>query len=234
MKLLCLGGLAYFALLLVTRADVTIVQRIEGTGSTNKITMKIKGDRARVETGPQLTTLIDAKSGDLTTLLNDQKTVMRISGEKAKAMAEMAQSFLKDNSGASTVPKPTGKKETINGYETEEYITDSPKYHARYWIATTYPDYQTILKQMEVFQNGAFAAMRKGLHLDYRDLPGFPLRTKMKLQGQGEITSTIESVSQSPIADSEFSIPAGYTEMKMPEFLGGKKPSAGPEKPGDQ
>src|SRR2546423_15494054 len=135
MKLLRLFGFASLLLLLSARADVTIVQKIEGAGSTNKMTMKIKGDRARIEASPQVTTIIDAKSGDLMTLLNDQKTVMHISGEKAKAMAEMAQSFLKDDSATGAAPKPTGKKETINGYETEEYVTDSQKYHASYWIA---------------------------------------------------------------------------------------------------
>src|ERR1043165_7565935 len=50
-------------------------------------------------------------------------------------------------------PKATGKKETISGYETEEYVSDSPKFHASYWVATKYPDYAKILDQMAILQN---------------------------------------------------------------------------------
>ncbi len=226
MKLLHL--LAFLALCATARADLTIVQNMEGTEGARKITFKVKGDKARIEVTPEVTTLVDAKTGDLTTLLNDRKTVMRISGERAKAMAEMAKSFVKQETPEQAVPKPTGRKETINGYETEEYVTDSPKYHASYWVAKTYPNYQSILQQMSLLQRGAFAEITKGMP-DYHALPGLPLRTKIKTQGQSEITSSIESVSLAPLPASDFTIPSDYSEMKMPDFLGGKQP---PDKTG--
>ena len=120
MKLLRLLG--FLALCATARADLTVVQTMDGTKGSNKITFKIKGDKARVEVNPQITTIVDAKTGDLTTLLNDQKTVMRISGERAKAMAEMAKSFVKQETPEQALPKPTGRKEKISGYETEEYV----------------------------------------------------------------------------------------------------------------
>jgi len=226
MKLLRLFG--FLALCATARADLTIVQNMGGTEGIHQITFKVKGDKARVEVNPQVTTIIDAKTGDLTTLFNDQKTVMRISGERAKAMAEMAKSFVKEEAPQQALPKPTGHKETIRGYETEEYVSDSPKYHASYWVAKSYPNYESILQQMSLLQRGAFASITKGMP-DYHALPGLPLRTRIKTSGQGEITSTIESVSLSPLADSEFNAPASYSEMKMPDILGGKQP---PDKPG--
>ena len=204
------------------RADLTIVQKVEGSDGTNEITLKVKGDKARVEINPKITTIMDAKTGDLITLLNDQKKVMRISGDKAQAMAEMAKSMSKDLTPENSAPKPTGKKEKINGYETEEYRVDSPKYQTSYWVARDYPNYQSILKQMSVLQNGAFAAMRKGIP-DFHDLPGLPLRTQITTQGKSQMTSTLESVSSAALSDSEFDIPSGYDEMKLPDFLGGKK-----------
>ncbi len=211
-------------------ADLTIVQKVEGSEGTNKITLKIKGDKARVEISPQITTIMDAKTGDLTNLLNDDKKVIRIAGEKAKAMAEMAKALTKENDAATAAPKPTGKKETINGYETEEYLTDTPKYQASYWVAKNFPNYQAVLQQMAVLQNGAFAAMRKGLP-DYANLPGLPIRTQIKIDGKNQMTSTIESVNTNPLADSEFAVPAGYSEMKVPDFIGGKKT---PDRPGQE
>ncbi len=226
MKLLRLLG--FLALCATARADLTVVQKMEGAEGLHKITFKIKGDKARVEVSPQITTIVDAKTGDLTTLLNDQKTVMRISGERAKAMAEMAKSFVKQETPEQALPKPTGRKETIAGYETEEYVTESPKYKASYWVAKTYPNYQSILQQMALLQRGAFAEITKGMP-DYHALPGLPLRTKIKTPGQEEITSTIESVSLAALPASEFNVPAGYSEMKMPDFLGGQQP---PDKSG--
>jgi len=229
MKSTRLSGIALLALLATARADLTIVQNVAGLQGPHQITMKVKGDKARVEINPQITTILDAKSGDLTTLLNDQKKVMRISGERAKAMAEMAQSLVKENAPSNAKPVATGKKEKIDGYETEEYVADSPKYHTSYWVAKDYPNYQNILQQMSVLQSGAFAVIRKGMP-DYHDLPGLPLRTDIKADGK-VITSTLESVNSDPVADSAFSIPPGYTEMQMPDFLSGKKP---PSQPGQE
>ncbi len=217
-----LSGIALFACLGLARADLTIVQKVEGNDGTQRITMKVKGDKARVEVSPQITTIIDGKSGEITNLLHDRKIVMHIPGDKAKAMAEMAKSFVKEEAPTQAPPKPTGKKETINGYATEEYVSDSPKFHASYWVATTYPNYQSILDQMSILQKGAFASVTKGMP-DYHALPGLPLRTKVKIPGQPEITSTIESVSLDPLPASDFATPDGYSEMKMPDFLGKKQ-----------
>ncbi|MDQ3199805.1 MAG: DUF4412 domain-containing protein [Verrucomicrobiota bacterium] len=229
MKSSLLFSLALLSLLANARADLTIVQKVEGADGSHQITMKVKGDKARVEVGPQVTTILDAKSGDIVNLMTEKKMVMRIPGEKAKMMAEMAKSFVKGEAGDQATPKATGKKQTINGYETVEYVSESPKFHATYWVATTYPDYKNILQQMAILQKGAFEQITKGMP-NYHALPGLPLRTEVKVSGQEEpIVSTIESVKTSPLPDSDFSVPAGYSEMKLPDFLGGQQPA----KPGN-
>ena len=217
-----LFGIVFLAFCATARADLTVVQKMAGADGVHQITLKVKGDKARVDVTPQVTTIIDAKTGDLTTLINDKKTVMRISGERAKAMAEVAKSFVKEEAPEQALPKPTGQKETISGYETEEYVSDSPKYHATYWVAKSYPNYENILQQMSLLQRGAFASITKGMP-DYHALPGLPLRTEIKVPGQGQITSTIESVSLSPLPASEFDVPANYSEEKLPDIIGGKQ-----------
>jgi hypothetical protein len=233
MKSLRLFGLVSLALITTGRADLTIVQKIEGSEGVKRITFKVKGDKACVEVSPQITTIIDAKTGEIITLLKEKKTVMRISGDKATAMAEMAKSFVKKEAPTQALPQPSGKKETIDGYETEEYVSESPKYRASYWVAKSYPDYQNILKQMAVLQQGAFANITKGMP-DYHALPGLPLRTEVKIPGQSEITSTIESLNQLPLPDSQFTAPADYSEMKLPDFMGGKQPPDKPENSGNE
>src|SRR4051794_41072478 len=94
---------------LSARADFTIVQKVEGKGSANEITLKLKGDKVRMEATPQMTMIVDGKTGDTITLMTAQRKFLRISGDKAKAIAELAAKY-----GGTTGEKPkltaTGKK----------------------------------------------------------------------------------------------------------------------------
>src|SRR5947207_13484898 len=103
------------------RADFTIIQKVEGgKAGGNEIIMKLKGDKVRMEATPQITMIVDGKTGDTITLMNAQKKFLRISGDKAKSIAELAAKY-----GGATTEKPkltaTGKKMTINAYEADEY-----------------------------------------------------------------------------------------------------------------
>src|SRR6266480_5982647 len=219
MKTSALFLFALFSFLRIARADLTVVQSIESSAGTNKVTIKIKGERARIEVNPKSSMIVDAKSGEVITLIPEQKAVMRLSGEKAKALGNKARELLKDTDSALKIvaPKPTGKKQTINGYEAEEYTAETSKYRATYWVAKSYPEYQTILRQMKLLQNRTFAAVRKAMP-EYYDFPGLPIRTKIRFQGQGEATTTIISISQAAIPDSEFTVPADYAEIKLPDL----------------
>ncbi|HXM32143.1 MAG TPA: DUF4412 domain-containing protein [Chthoniobacterales bacterium] len=215
---------------LMARADLTIVQQVEGGGPVSVITMKLKGDKARMEAA-NMTTIMDGKTGDVLTLMDAQKKFVRISGEKAKAIAEMASKY-----SGTTAEKPkliaTGRKETINGYETEEYVWETPKLKASYWIAPKYPDGVAIIKQLQAATPTLWNDIAKGM-LDYHDLPGIALRTKIKL-GNKDITSTITSIKQDPLSDAEFSVPADFQELKIPNVpdMSGDKPApASPVKP---
>ena len=86
---LCLIVIAFLSV--TARGDLTIVQKVEGIGSVKQITTKLKGDKARVEVSPEITTIIDNKSGDMLSLMNTKKKFLRISAEKSKAIAELEQ-----------------------------------------------------------------------------------------------------------------------------------------------
>src|SRR5438477_9405606 len=115
-------------LAITARADLTIIQKVEGAGPVADMTIKIKGDKARIDATPQVTTIIDAKSGEMINLMNDQKTAVRVSAEKMKAAAAMLSKFT-DKDKAAPQPKltSTGKKEMVNGYEAEEYVYETPE-----------------------------------------------------------------------------------------------------------
>ena len=226
---------ALFAFLPIARADLTVVQSIETSGSSSTITLKIKGEHARIDMNPKSSMIVDAKSGEVITLIPQQKAVLRLSPEKTRNLADKVRTILKDTDTSLEIatPKPTGNKEKINGYEAEEYVAETPKYRASYWVAKSYPDYQSILRQLKLLQNKVFVTVRKPLP-EFYDFPGLPIRTKIKFQGQEEATTTITSVSQAPIPDSEFGVPADYSEIKLPELDFHAKPSSSPVAPTDR
>jgi hypothetical protein len=217
MKLAAFAFTFGICLILSARADVTLVQKVEGTGQGNEITIKIKGDKARIDASPKLTTVIDSKTGEIVNLMNDRKAVMRISAEKMKAAAEMIGKF-NANSGPAAKGKltSTGKKETVAGYETEEYVYESSNFKANYWIAPNYPDGAAILKQLQSLNSDAWQTSNLRLP-DYRDFPGLPIKTVVS-SGGSAVTTTLVSVKQDPIDDAEFSIPKDFKEIKVPDM----------------
>ena len=239
--------------ILPVRADLTIVyastvrptsqtskdQAAEESGAATNMTIKTKGDKARIDASPQVTTIFDGKTGEVITLLNDQKTIVRISSDKMKAVTDMLNKF-----GSKKAPeKPrltrTGEKETVNGYETEQYTYDAADFKAIYWIAPNYPNGAAILAQLQSIKSEFWDAANTRMP-DFRDFPGLPIRTRMIIGKEGqadkssssssdhatEITSTITSVSQEPISDSEFIVPNGFKETKLPDIF--NKRSAAP------
>ena len=216
------------------RGDLTIVQKVDGIGAFKEITTKIKGDKARVEVSPEMTTIVDNKSGDVLNLMNGKKKYIRISADKSKALAELASKY----GGDSSVPveklklTPTGRKEMINGYETDEYVRESPSVKESYWIALKYPDSIAIVKQLQTIAPTAWNEIAKGM-FDYRDFPGLPLRTIVKRDGK-EITSAIISIKQDPLSDTEFAVPKDFQELKvpnLPQMFSDKLPVAPSSKP---
>src|SRR5438128_12269423 len=243
----CSLVLTAFAIL-QTRADLTIVysttvqppahdQKAEGTPSevaaATNMTIKVKGDKARIDASPQITIIFDGGTGELINLLNDQKTIVRISPDKMRAIADMLNKFSTKRPGSET-PRltPTGKREMINGYDTEQYTYDGPDFKATYWIAPNYPNGAAVLAQLQSIKSEFWDAANTKMP-DFRDFPGLPIRMRMIVAtenlagGHGadasghptEIISTITGVSLDSIADNQFTVPADFKETKLPDIF---------------
>jgi hypothetical protein len=202
------------ALLVCARADLTIVQKVEGPGQNGEITVKIKGDKERMDAPSQPTRIIDGKTGELTDLLSEKKSFIRISAQQMKAAAETINKF---DDGKQQSPRkltPTGKKETINGYETEEFVFETPQFKASFWVATKYPGAADILKQMQAPVSGAWKPSNMGMP-DYTDFAGLPLKTVISV-GDNQVATTIMSIKKDSISAAEFDIPKDFQELKKP------------------
>jgi hypothetical protein len=195
------------------------VQKVEGAGPVAEMTIKIKGDKARIDATPQMSTIIDGQTGEMINLMNDRKTAVRISAEKVKAASEMISKFAdKTKNKAAEKPKltATGKKQTVDGYETDEYVYEGPDLKATYWIAPKYPDGAAILKEMQSLKSDTWTANIAKMP-DYRDFPGVPIKTVISI-GNNQITSTVTSIKRDPVDNAEFTIPKDFREMKTPDI----------------
>jgi hypothetical protein len=226
-----LTGLAFLLSLSIVsaRADLTVVNKVEGAGPSNEMIMKLKGDKMRIEVSPKLATIIDTRTGEMINLMSDQKTVVRMSGDKVKAAMQMAVQF-NDKNAHKPAEKAklvaTGKKEVLNGQETEQYTYDAPDFKATYWIAPNYPNGAGILKQLQAL-NPDIWKMSNAQMPDYRDFPGLPIKTVLTMKGT-QITTTLVSVKEDPLSDADFVVPKDYQEMKLPDLNGLLKESAPP------
>ena len=203
-----------FGLLVSARGDLTIVQRVEGAGQNGDVTVKIKGDKERIDAPSQPTRIIDGKTGELTDLMNNKKSFVRISAAQIKAAAETINKF--DGGEKPGAPKltPTGKKETINGYETEEYVYETPQFKASFWVTAKYPDAAGILKQMQAPISGAWKPSNMGMP-DYTDFPGLPLKTVISV-GDNKVVTTMMSIKKDSVNATDFDIPKDFQELKRP------------------
>jgi Domain of unknown function (DUF4412) len=210
---LLLSAVVVLASLCSARADLTIIQRVDGVGQNGDVTVKIKGDKERIDAPSQPTRIIDGKTGEMTDLISDQKSFVKISAAQIKAAAESMNLNADKKSGSSKLAS-TGKKETINGYETEEYAYETPQFKASFWVASKYPGAADILKQMQAPIAGAWKPSNMGMP-DYTDFNGLPIKTVISV-GANQVVTTIVSIKQDPLNAGEFEIPKDFQPMKRP------------------
>ena len=197
----------------VVRADLVIVQKVEGSGQSGEQTIKIKGDKARTDMAQQVSMITDGASGDVVTLMHAPKTFLKVTAAQTKAMLEQMQKL----KPAGEPPKltATGKKEKIGNYECEIFTTNFGGVGVTYWIAKDFPNYPAVLAQMEKLQAGSISAMGKGLMPELKDFPGMQIKTEMDLGGK-KVSTVLVSAKEENVDPAIFNIPAGYKEVSSP------------------
>jgi hypothetical protein len=197
------------------RADLTVVERVEGLGENMETTMMFKAGRSRVDTSlgraslTPISAITDVKSGGLISLMHAQKTYTKV--PQAFLDASVPSETAKDGGTQLT---PTGKKDTISGYAADEYTYSSVKGpKMTLWLSKAVPDYANLLKEWAA----SCPPARGGP--SFTTMPGFPVRVSQEEAQPGHaLTTTVVSISTKPIADSEFEIPADYKQVNMPNF----------------
>jgi hypothetical protein len=204
-------------LAVAARADLTITQQIQKEGPPQEanvtMTMKIKDGKMRLDLNPQVSSIVDLKTGNMISLMHEQKLVMTIPGASIKSLQQAHAQEAAKSVGANPVPpKPTGRKETISGYACEEFETTTSGMNVHLWLTKDLPNSEKLMSELSTL---AGADPFRGLTKD-QQLPGFPIRTVVDATGMGKTTVTVVAVSESPVADSEFVVPDDYRAMQAP------------------
>lgn len=198
----------------VANADYIVKQTLETDGQPQDVTIKIKEPKCRVDTGEQLSAIIDSTTGETTMLIHPDKVYMKVSPEQVKAQAEAMKNLLgsqtKDNRELEL--RPTGKKETLNGYETEEYKTTLNDIEITFMIAKAFPNYQKLVTALDNVQSSPAMMAFRSMSIPPEKYPGMPIRSEFEVAGK-KIVTTLDSAVETTLPDGDFTVPTDYKEM---------------------
>ena len=207
----------------VANADYIVKQRLETDGQPQDVTIKIKEPKCRVDTGEQLSAIIDSTTGETTMLIHPDKLYMKVSPEQIKAQAEAMKNLLGSQTKDSVAVelKPTGKKDTLNGFETEEYKTTLNNVQITFMIAKTFPNYQKLVATLYNVQSSPAMMAFRSMSIPPEKYPGMPIRSEFEVAGK-KVVTTLDSAVETTLPDSDFMVPTDYKEM------GSAAPAAAP------
>jgi hypothetical protein len=209
MKTVLLATIALFALKTVALADYIIQERMEHNDlPPQNVTIKLKANKARCDIGTAMSMIADG--GEITMLMHSQKAAMK--------MPIRAISKNQKDSPANPRPilQPTGHKEKISGFDTEEYLHDNSRLKSKthFWIAKDFPDKAEIIKMLNAMQSPMTKQlMHAAGAVSPEDFPGLPIRTEIESNLMGKpskTTVTITSIKKEPVDDSVFAVPGDY------------------------
>jgi Domain of unknown function (DUF4412) len=189
------------ALITTSQADLVIKQAMDGP-MKGDVTMSIKGNRIKTEMGKDFATIMDAATGDSTTIMHAQKMIMKSSGAQMKAQAKA----LADEASLTA----TGVKEKVGEYDCEVYNFVMAGTTMKMWVAKDYPNYASFKSEMET----AMSSLTKGSKKI--EFPGMVVKSVAEVAGQ-KMTSTVISVKTEAVDESIFALPADYKAMEMPK-----------------
>ncbi len=193
-------------------ADLVVEQKIEGPAGASKSTMKIKGDRARMDTdGPtgKITALLE-KSGRLVTYVHESKLALVTSvTESQKGTSDL----LKKAGAESATPETftnTGETEKIGAWSCEVWVRHTPAVTFKEWRAKDVPNLKGKQVQMAVL------AAIQGMGIDVSRSADFHVVKSERNDAKGTTTMSVTRISEEDVPESAFTPPEGYREMTVP------------------
>lgn len=225
--------------------DLTVVSKLTHNGkSAGTETNYMSADHVRMGRGEGTSTLVDLKSGVMTTLDDKKKTYYSVTKQDLEQMQAKMQEKMNDPqtkkameamqsmTGAMTFTPQvtkTGVTRKIAGFTCEEWsIAMSAMMTTKECVTTelTYPvhafdGYKEFTKGMQSMMSGFGPIAKSGAELaeKLKAMKGFPVATSSAIDVMG-MKQTTESevieVRHSEIPASVWEVPAGYTKIENP------------------
>lgn len=226
---------AVLSVLNLARADWTIQRESVHSGMTGrpihqKTTFRVRANVVRIDVVQStgiFSSIENTETGERVELMHYNKTYAKLSASQQKENREIVEKDLKDNPDLFPKDPPkaiaTGKTDTINGFDVQEYATTNSIQTQSFWITKDVP-------HVEALRRALAKRARVGRLVDSDSLPGYSVRieshtaahTMKNANGSTyEISAmtTVDnliSIKEEPLEDSVFEIPADYKEMAEP------------------
>lgn len=198
---------------LTAHADIVIEQDMVSEAITGKVVTKMKGDLIRMDLpspAGQMTSIINFKTGEMTNILHAYKRIVKADLNATKKLLEAK---LKADGALAKVDKPqaTGVTETIGQWTADVYEFRSAGMNGKLWVVKDFPNAETIRKEMKKINEASSSRVAPS----DMDVPGMVVKSTVVTTAGSMSTTTLVKAREEAVADSEFTLPAGYTELKM-------------------
>ena len=246
MKLMNLLRLTPYALRLSVYADLTIVQEVTSNNpmagnNSQEMTVMVSKGRTRIEHSQGGMIMIPGENKNIV-LMHPQRTYM-LMPQPGPMMEGMPQQQGGVGSPASAPDQikweKTGKKETIAGYEAEQWIGKGAAgaTTAEIWAGGNPEIIAEYIDSLAKSGQSSMAKLVEQMKAGMSDGPykhGFPLKSVMYDEnGAIQTTTLVKKLDNSGVDPKWFAVPDGYSEMKMPSMGQGGMPSPGGSLPAD-
>lgn len=202
------------------RADWVIVQKTTRDGGETAMTLKIKGDQARVDMGDAMSALMGAEG--MTMIMHQQRVMMKMDAATVKQTMEAAAKLGGVQGGGPTAkPVATGQTEKVGEWDAEIYTWEGTMGKGRFWVAKNFPKFAEI-NAVSDKMGKAMGSPMSGMAPQASDFPGMVVKSEMTMMGKTIVTKLVSATEQD-IDAKEFAAPEGYQEMKMPSLPGGAR-----------
>lgn len=200
------------------RADLILVQQAGDTNRTQVATLKLHGDKMRVDQPDgSLSVIVDLKTRDSITLLTTNKTYLRKFGSEVRWEMEEEQKYTHGTNEIDAPPAQpvdTGKSGLVNGQAAEIYTwSGAHGLTETLWVDTNFPNYEAIRTELLKLDRFNDAGPHRNVQPELSRLPGMVLKNESVLKGH-TVTTTLVSVTVGPVDAALFELPADFSPWK--------------------
>ena len=198
------------------KADFILKYIVETSGQRFEVATKQTDTNLRFDSSEY--SVIESFTGNNTAILfHTSRTWVKLDSESLRFMLSLTGKL--GGQFKTEDLKPTGKTETINGYETREFKGSMAGIQISVFVTENFQIDSKIEKMMRKWADSPAADAFRDIVAVAEKCPGFPIRIVYEVLGTTS-SLTFKSLEEARLDDSEFAVPSDYKEMPLPEFLG--------------